>query len=247
MDPEHKRKLQRLAEMSVDDIGNNENNVKYKFIIPFLESFGYKTDFDFEHSAQGNRIDILIDKVSDYTILIEAKSYGKNMDDYISQLKRYCDEKRPILAIISNGEEIWFYSPFWKKANFAETRIFSIARNQLSDDGTIEKIERVLGKQFLKKDEEGRIRIVKHIEEREKEIDNIKKEIQSLDSEYQGKIETLNTSIHSLEEQLKSIELHIDNKNAERVGLKAEKEQKIQDLKKKTFFTLLNQGKKLQQ
>src|SRR3990170_1558911 len=129
---EHIQELERLAELSADDIGSNENNVKYNFIILFLESFGYNKKLDFEHSAQGNRIDILIDKVSDHNILIEAKSYGKNLDDYIPQLKRYCDEKRPILAIITNGEEIRFHSPFWRKADFNETLIYSIKRHQLS-------------------------------------------------------------------------------------------------------------------
>jgi len=230
MNPERKRELQRLAEMSVDDIGSNENNVKYRFIIPFLESFGYDKSLDFEHSAQGNRIDILIDKVSDHSILIEAKSYDKNLDNYIPQLKRYCDEKRAILAIISNGEEIRFYSPFWRKTYFTETLIFSIKRNQLSDDTVIEKIESVLCKEFL---EDGSI--IEHIEEREKEINNIKKEIQSLGSEYQEKIQKLDTLIRSLEEQFKSIQSQIDAKKAEVVDFKQEKEQKIQDLKKKHF------------
>jgi len=235
MNPECKSELQRLAEMSVDDIGHNENNVKYKFIIPFLESFGYSKNLDFEHSAQGNRIDILIDRVSYHTILIEAKSYGKNMDDYIPQLKRYCDEKRPILAIISNGEEIRFYSPFWRKANFTDTLIFSIARHQLKDDGTLEKIERFLGKQFLEKDEDGRIRIAEHIEEREKEIDNIQEEIQCLSSTYQAKIEKLATHISNLEEQYESIQSQIDANKAEIGDLKQEKEYKIQALKKQHF------------
>jgi len=73
MNQANRQELKRLAEMSSDDIGGNENNVKYNFIIPFLESFGYGKKLDFEHSAQGARIDILI-KSSDYKILIEAKS-----------------------------------------------------------------------------------------------------------------------------------------------------------------------------
>ncbi len=225
MEPEHIIKLKRLA---ADDIGGNENNVKFHFIIPFLESFGYQK-FDFEHAAQGMRIDILIE-TSKYKILIEAKSSDRNLDDYIPQLKRYCDEKRPILAIITNGEEIRFHSPFWRKADFNETLIYSIKRHQLSDDNTIEKIERVLGKQCLKDGS-----IVGHIEDREKEIDNIKEEIQCLSSTYQEKIEKLDTRISSLEEQLKSIQSQIDANKAEVGDLRQEKGQKIQDLKKKHF------------
>jgi hypothetical protein len=178
MNQEDRQGLKKLAEMSADDIGGNENSVKVNFIIPFLQSFGYKNP-EFEHSAQGMRIDIMI-KSSGHKILIEAKGSDKNLDDYIvSQLKRYCDEKRPILAIITNGEEIRFYSPFWRKTDFNETLIYSITRQQLSDDDTIEKIERVLIKDG---------NIVDHVEEREKEISNIKKEIQSLEFAFQNKL-----------------------------------------------------------
>src|SRR5688500_6351212 len=91
--------LVRLAGLSAELIGENENNVKYKFIIPFLESFGYAKGLDFEHAAQGNRLDILIKSTSEHRIVVEAKSYGRNLDEYVLQLRRYCDEVRPVLAI----------------------------------------------------------------------------------------------------------------------------------------------------
>ncbi|MFH1370452.1 MAG: hypothetical protein ABII09_04105 [Planctomycetota bacterium] len=228
MNQANRQELQRLAEMSADDIGSNENNVKYNFIIPFLQSFGYK-NLDFEHSAQGMRIDILV-KSSGHKILIEAKGSDKNLDDYIaSQLKRYCDEKRPILALITNGEEIRFYSPFWRKADFNETLIYSITRRQLSDDNTIEKIERVLSKDGS---------IAEHIEEREKEISNIKKEIQSLESSYQNKIAGLDDEIKSLEEQGESIRLQIDQKKNDLSDLAQDKDEQIKELKKQNLFYL---------
>jgi len=228
MNQEQKQELKRLAEMSIDDIGGNENNVKFNFIIPFLKSFGYK-NLDFEHSAQGMRIDILI-KSSGHKILIEAKGADKNLDDYIiSQLKRYCDEKRPILALITNGEEIRFYSPFWRKADFNETLIYSITRQQLSDDDTIEKIERVLAKDS---------NIVEHIENREKEISGIKSHLQSLESLYQDKITVLNNQIKSLEEQDKSIQLHINQKKSDLSDLSQESSGKIKELKKQNLFYL---------
>lgn len=227
MNEEHKQELKRLAELPADEIGDNENNVKYNFIIPFLETFGYNKKLDFEHSAQGNRIDILIDKVSDHCILIEAKSYGKNLDDYIPQVKRYCDEKRPILAIICNGEQIRFYSPFWKKADFAETLIYSITRHDLSNDNTVDRIEAVLSKESL---EEGSI--VEHIEKREREINNIKKQFLSTESQYQQEIATLVTSISNLENQIKSLQSQIDSQKAQLAEKKQEAERKIEELKK---------------
>jgi len=232
MNQKDRQELQRLAEMSTDDIGVNENNVKYNFIIPFLHSFGYK-NLDFEHSARGMRIDILI-KSSGHKILIEAKGSDKNLHDYIiSQLKRYCDEKRPILAIITNGEEIRFYSPFWRKAYFNETLIYSITREDLSEDDTIGKIERVLGRQFL---EDGSI--IEHIEEREREISIIKKEIQSLESSYQDKIARIDNEVKSLEEQNKSIQLQINQNKNDLSDLEREKGEKIKELKKQNLFHL---------
>jgi len=228
MNQEDRQELKRLAEMSADKIGGNENSVKVNFIIPFLQSFGYKK-LDFEHSAQGMRIDILT-KSSGHKILIEAKGSDKNLDDYIvSQLKRYCDEKRPILAIITNGEEIRFYSPFWRKSDFNDTLIYSITRQQLSDDDTIEKIERVLIKDG---------NIVEHIEDREKEISNIKKEIQSLESSYQNKIAGLDSEIKNLEKQYETIRSQIDQKKNELSDLERDKDEKIKDLKKQNSFYL---------
>lgn len=231
---EHRQELQRLADLSADEIGLNENNVKYNFIIPFLESFGYKKKLDFEHSAQGGRIDILIDKVSDHSILIEVKSYGKNLDDFIQQLKRYCDEERPVLAIISNGEEIRFYSPFWRKPNFTETLIYSVMRRHLSDEAIIGRIEVVLAKQFL---EDGSV--VKHIEQRENEISDIKKQMQSLDLRYQEKITTLGAQIDDLEEQIKSLHLQIDSNKTGVADLRREKEQEIEELMKQHLIHLV--------
>lgn len=231
MDQADRQKLQRLAEMPSDDIGGNENSVKYNFVIPFLESFGYKK-LDFEHAAQGMRIDILIE-TSKYKILIEAKSSDRNLDDYIPQLKRYCDEKRPILAIITNGEEIRFYSPFWRRADFNETLIYSIKRHQLSDDNAIDKIERVLGKPFLKDGS-----IDGHIEDREKEISSIEKEIQSLESSYQEKIASLDDQIKSLEEQDKSLRLQIEQKRTDLSDLERERVEKTEELKKRNLVHL---------
>ncbi|MBC8420463.1 MAG: hypothetical protein H8E10_17910 [Desulfobacterales bacterium] len=230
---EHREELRRLAELSAAEIGDNENNVKYNFIIPFLEAFGYNKNLYFEHSAQGNRIDILIDKVSDHNILIEAKSYGRSLDDYVSQLKRYCDEKRPIVAIITNGEEARFYSPFWRKPAFAETLIYSIDRRQLSEDSTVERIEAILDKKFL---EDGSI--VEHIEDREKEMTKINKQMESFDSHYQEKITEIVNSTNGLEEQIKSFQSQIDKNKADVTELRREKEQKMDDLKKQHLFRL---------
>jgi len=227
MNQEDRQELSRLAEISKDEIGINENSVKVNFIIPFLKSFGYKNP-EFEHAAQGMRIDILI-KSSENKILIEAKGADKSIDDYVGQLKKYCDEKRPILAIITNGEEIRFYSPFWRKPNFNDTLIFSITRQQLSDNSTVDNIERILIKDG---------NITEHIEDREKAISNIRKDIKSLESKYQNNIAILDSEINNLEKQYEDIRLHIDRKRTELLDIKREKDKEIIQLKKDNLIYL---------
>lgn len=223
-----RQELKRLAELSAHDIGGNENSVKFKFIIPFLKSFGYK-NLDFEHSAQGMRIDILI-KSSGHKILVEAKGSDKNLDGYIiSQLKRYCDEKSPILAIITNGEEIRFYSPFCRKADFNERLIYTITRTQLSDDDTVEKIEHILLKDC---------NISENIEAREREINSIKKRIQALELYYEDKIVGLHDELKSLEEQEKSIQSLINQSKNDVSDLKRERRNKIKELEEQNLIHL---------
>lgn len=109
MTEESKEQLHRLARLSAEDIGGNENNVKYKFIIPFLKAFGYNEEVDFEHSAQGSRIDILIHSTSHNKILVEAKNYlngkkltSKKINQHISQAIQYYDKLKSLKQGIDN-------------------------------------------------------------------------------------------------------------------------------------------------
>jgi len=52
-------RLSQLATLDLTSIIPNENSVKYKIVIPFLQSFGHE-HIDLEHAAQGSRIDINI-------------------------------------------------------------------------------------------------------------------------------------------------------------------------------------------
>lgn len=237
MNMENREELQRLARLSADEIGMNENSVKYNFIIPFLESFGFNKKFDFEHSSQGNRIDILIDKISDYSVLVEAKSYGKNLDDYITQLKRYCDEKRPIIAIICNGEEIRFYSPFWRKSDFSDTLIYSINRTDLLDDDIIDRISTILLRTNL---ESGSI--IRNIENREKEISNINEQIAKIETQSKEDIAKKDETLKDIESQIKSLESKLDSIKSEISDIKSESHQKVEELKKK-YFIFISQPK----
>ena len=231
MNENQRQELRRLAELSSDIIGDNENNVKYRIIIPFLETFGYDKNLDFEHAAQGNRIDIFIDTISGHCILIEAKSYDRNLDDYLPQLKRYCDEKRPILAMICNGEQIRLYSPFWRKPDFSDTLIYSISRHDLLDDHIVSRVEAILSKEFLENNT-----IIENIEKREKEITDVTKMLDSLSADYQLEISAIESSIHNIENQILSFQSQIDSQKEQVTNKKHEVEHKIEKLKNEHFF-----------
>ena len=62
-------RLTKLAEFDFSSLIPSENNVKYKIIIPFLQSFDHQ-QLDLEHAAQGSRIDINIGN----KIVVETKA-----------------------------------------------------------------------------------------------------------------------------------------------------------------------------
>ncbi|MCX9015395.1 MAG: hypothetical protein OIN89_11535, partial [Candidatus Methanoperedens sp.] len=197
-----KDKLKELTELSKEDVGYNENNVKYHFIIPLLECFGHNR-LDFEHPAQTNRIDIYIkqsEKHSSCGFVIEAKNYDKNLDEYLIQLQKYSDIKRPLLAIISNGEEIRFYDPSWRGVPFSESLLYSIKRIDLNNDEIIERLVKLFSKENLNNES-----LHDYIDEREKEIKDAKREIESLTKEYKSKEETILNEIKILEEKIKKL------------------------------------------
>lgn len=194
------KKLHELSTKTANDIGENENNVKYKFIIPFLECFGYNEEIDFEHATQGNRIDIFIQ--SDYGIVIETKAYHISLNQHIDKLKIYCDAKRPVLAIIANGEEIRFYSPFWRnKKDFRDTIIYAIKRSDLTNNGTVNKLEKIISRDNLNNG-----LIDDNIQEREKELNNFTKSYQKIKEEFKDKEQNIINQIRSLNVQIAEFE-----------------------------------------
>ncbi len=73
--------INRLARTDLTNIIPSENNVKYKIVIPFLQSFNH-VDLDLEHAAQGSRIDINIGN----RIIVETKALGQNINMHVQQL-----------------------------------------------------------------------------------------------------------------------------------------------------------------
>ncbi len=207
MEQQLKQKLNYLASLSRTEVGENENNVKQKFIIPFLECYGYN-QFEFEYSAQGSRIDIFIKSNTQHNIVVEAKGYDKNLIESIDQLKKYCDSKRPIIAILSNGFEILFFAPLSPIQNFSDTIIYSFKRNDFKDEKIIERIEKVLSKTHLENET-----IDDEIRTRQKEIRNAKKEIQTLQETNRKKTVEIENLNKDLDDQIKTLNDKIQTNN----------------------------------
>ena len=192
--------LNKLSVLTVKEIGQTEEDVKLKFIVPFLECFGHERML-FEHKYK----DIIIkhDKNISSLVVIEAKKYGKPLDNELEQLERYCNEEKPLLGIISNGCEIRIYSPDWKRKNsFEEKAIYTIKTTDLSYDDLGKRLKLILGKENLFSDKAD-----DYINEREKEIRDSIKLIEEKKEQINKTIDQKKKEIIDLEEQLKDIDL----------------------------------------
>lgn len=131
-----KEKIRYLVNLSAEDIGESEENVKINFTVPLLEAFGLSR-LQFEYKYKDIKIQKGLHKHC--KVIVETKSYGKRLDGELNQLKRYCDEERPLLGLIINGEEIRIYSHFWRRSSFEETLIYLLARSDLASGNLIKQ------------------------------------------------------------------------------------------------------------
>ena len=113
--------VKRLTELAAFDLTNlipSENNVKYRIVIPFLQSFGHE-HIDLEHAAQGSRIDINIGN----KIVVETKALNQHLDNHVQQLSDYCGREWSVLAILTNGRDFRIYSPQWRRQSTFREKI----------------------------------------------------------------------------------------------------------------------------
>jgi len=69
----------------------------------------------------------------DSRVIIDTKRYDADLDLYLNQLENYAREVNAVLAIIVNGKEIRFYSPYMRGCKFEESRLYSIKRDELKN------------------------------------------------------------------------------------------------------------------
>lgn len=83
-----KEKLKQIVELTRDEIGRSEENVKQKIVVPLLESFDhYRNQLDFEYGTGGKRIDIFVkDLPKDCKVIIDTKNYDEDLSNHLEQI-----------------------------------------------------------------------------------------------------------------------------------------------------------------
>ncbi len=158
----------RLKGTDLNSFPESENNVKHRIVIPFLRCFGHN-DPDFEHAAQGSRIDINIEN----RIIVETKSLSKNLDEFVQQLGNYSIKELPVISILSNGRQFRIYSPQWRKEkNFSDKLIYQFELSDLGDVELLNRLERILDVSNYENET-----YLDNLNERENEISGLKKRI----------------------------------------------------------------------
>lgn len=204
-------RLNGLANLDFSNFIQSENNVKYKIVIPFLQSFNH-IDLDLEHAAQGSRIDINIGN----RIIVETKTLGQNINMHVQQLSDYSGKELPVLAILTNGRHFRIYSPQWRQLRtFSEKIIYEFELKDLNNIVLLNRLEKILDFGNYESQE-----FIEHIEQREKEILKIKSQIEELRlvkksevNHVKNEIETLESEIQELKEQIKIKEKFVSDIN----------------------------------
>ncbi len=159
-------RIEDIASLLDEEIGRTEEDVKVNVIVPWLELLGH-TRLKFEHDKN----DILI-RHGDFIVVIETKKLGIELSSYTDQLERYVALRRADLAILTNGQDFLFFSPFWRKKTFRETMILATNREHLADTEISKLISDIMSHDSIANDcAKGAI------EKRERDVDLVNKEI----------------------------------------------------------------------
>ncbi|MEJ7823609.1 MAG: hypothetical protein WKF85_14890 [Chitinophagaceae bacterium] len=189
-------KLNSLARTDFTNFIESENNVKYKIVIPFLQSFNH-VELDLEHAAQGSRIDINIGN----RIIVETKALPKDINQHVQQLSDYSGKELPVLAILTNGRHFRIYSPMWRNLKpFAEKIIYEFELKDLTNILLLNHLEKILGFSNYESEE-----FLNHIEQRERELIQIKREIENIKLSKLEQTKELENEVNELKEKVQEI------------------------------------------
>ena len=123
----------------------NEEATKQSLILPMLSILGYDI-FDPDEvvpevpcdiTNKGDRIDYIICKDGKHAILIECKDWRQNLDNHVSQLRKYYVASEARFAILTNGIKYLFFSDHDKANIMDEKPFYSLDISALSDDDIV--------------------------------------------------------------------------------------------------------------
>lgn len=218
--------LERLSKTNLSNFAGNEQNVKYNIVLPFLKAFGYDS-LDLEHAAQGSRVDINIGN----KIIVETKALDKNLNNYVSQLKDYCDTERPFLAVLTNGRTFRFYSPLMRVSNFSDTLIYDFKVEDFATKEVAERIDKIIELENFSNET-----YLTYIEEREGELSQIKAFIKDFDLNKDEGIKKIEEDIQQIKSEIKKCETEIKLKQQEIDQIKSKQIPEKEGLYKKHFI-----------
>ena len=218
MDDEVRRRMAALGTLSRDDIGVTEENVKINFVVRLLECLGHdRLDFEYRYT------DIILQKnlPQSARVIIETKSYDKNLLQELPQLERYCHEVQPLLGILANGTQILIFSYFWRYRPYFERMIYCISREELTNDSTIDTLDMLLSRKRLKSGN-----ALEYVNEREREIEKAEGEIKRIQKEYDEQTAAVDRAIQELVLESQQLEQRIKELRAQSDNLVVTKNEK---------------------
>ena len=230
-------KIEALADLTEDEIGGSEEGVKMNFIVRLLECLGH-SGIDFEHRYK----DILIKRglPQTGTVIVETKSYDKDLIKNLDQLQRYCHEEQPLMGIIANGTEIMIFSYFWRYRPFNERLVYRISRKELRDDNIRKILESILSRVNLKDGS-----AIENIKEREEEIENAERKVNEIKGRLTEDEKILEAEIEETGRELRRIVGKIEDLKREKAKMTASKKTEIDGIWKEIgYYPLQKEDKK---
>lgn len=212
--------LKRITELTREQVGRSEENVKLKIAVPLLDCLGHhRNQLDFEYGSGGKRIDIFVKDIpKDCKVIIDTKNYDEDLSNHLEQIGLYASQERAILALIINGEEIRIYSPFFRGSSFKDSLLYSLRRPELTKDSTIEILHNLLSRENLKSK-----KVKDFIIKREQEIleahakkEEIEGKFEKQKKELLDKQETLSKELIKIQETIRSISEEITKIDSEK-------------------------------
>lgn len=135
---------------SKTSIPTTEEATKQWFILPLLVALGYdpySSDIIPEYTTDvgiknGEKVDYALQIDDEIVALVECKQFGTLLSDkYVSQLYRYFTVSDAHIAILSNGDDYWFFTDS-KKDNIMDLEPYYTIKISTASEEAILKLDR---------------------------------------------------------------------------------------------------------